>query len=162
MRSMSKGFASRLSLLALAALGLGFAPNANAGQTHGCSLSSLRGAYAVKLDGVLQVPSLPERKINLIASVTFDGAGKFNATVTGRINGDPVTGPFAGVYSLASDCNGALDLTQVFKGFSNVQADIIAIERGKELFLVIDSPAPPTNPAIIQVSGVAKRLRSED
>lgn len=87
-------------------------------------------------------------------------AGKFNASLVGRINGDSLTPSTitAGAYSLNGDCTGRLELTQIFRGFSNVQAAFVVVERGRELDLVVDAAPPPANPAIIQIGGEAERV----
>jgi len=148
---------SVLTLVLASAACLASVSGANARDFYNCSVRHMQGPYAVKLDGILQVPTLPERRINLVANVTFDGAGTFSANAMGRINGDQILTAFTGTYTVQSNCIGAMDLSGIFKGFSKVQADFVGVEGGEELFLVVDSPAPPANPAIIQVSGVAKR-----
>jgi hypothetical protein len=163
MGSTCKRIVAVLSVVAAGTVFLGVEPNAKADPAPVCSLSSLRGTYGVKLDGIVQVPTNPERKLDLVASVTFDGAGNFNASkVFGQINGTQISTPFAGTYTVSSDCTGAMDLTKVFNGFSNVMAALVVVDRSNELFLVVEAPLPPTNPAIIQVSGEAERLGGRD
>ncbi|MCX7899547.1 MAG: hypothetical protein N2444_05615, partial [Methylocystis sp.] len=122
---------------------------------------TLKGAYGVKLDGIVQqnrdTPT-PERKLNVVATVTFDGAGRFTASFVGRINGDSISAtiPAPGnPYTVNADCTGTMKLTQVFRGFSDVPASFVIVERGKELFIVVDATTAPT---VIQVSGEAERI----
>jgi hypothetical protein len=126
---------------------------------RGCSPASLRGAYAVRLSGIVQVPGLPERKLNAVATLTFNGAGSFDANFVGRINGEQLTPSSvnAGAYTVGADCTGTLELSQLFRGFTGVQAAFVMVGQGDELFFVVNAPPPQTNPAIIQVDGVAKR-----
>ncbi|WP_424362796.1 hypothetical protein [Methylocystis parvus] len=156
MRSAYNRILQSLTVAAMCILASG--AMADGGRT--CSLSTLKGAYGAKLNGVVQVPSLPERKINAVAKLTFNGAGAFDASFIGRINGDPLAPSTitAGLYSVNADCTGILELTQVFKNFNNVQAAFVIVEQGGELFFVVNAAPPPANPAIIQIDGEADRI----
>ncbi len=160
MRSNRKRIFKLLSPFALVAACIGFASGASADSWRTCSLSTLKGAYGARLSGVVQVPTLPERKLNAVAKLTFNGAGAFDASFVGRINGDPLTPSAisAGAYTVNSDCTGTLELTQVFRGFANVQAAFVIVEQGDELFFVVNAAPPPANPAIIQIDGAAERI----
>jgi hypothetical protein len=151
--------ASKRMSAAVAAASLLTVFSASGASATGCTLASLKGVYGVRLSGIVQVPKLPERKINAVATLTFNGVGGFNASFVGRINGDALTPSSitGGAYTVRSNCTGNIELTQIFKGFTGVQAAFVIVEQGAELFFVVNAAPPPANPAIIQVDGVAER-----
>ncbi len=165
MRSTNKRIVTALSSVAMAAACLGFVSDAQADvqtQSATCSLATLKGAYGVKLDGVVQAQGNPERKLDVVATMTFDGAGNFDANFVGRINGDPIAATISkNPYSVNATCIGKLELTQAFRGFTNVSATFVIVERGKELFIVVDGTTSPV-PVVVQVSGEAERLGGGD
>jgi len=160
MRPTAKKFMTSLSALAIGAFCLGSAPAAKADSAAPlCSLATLKGHFGVKSNGTVTAPGNPARPLELIAVLSLDGAGNFNASpVYGDINGDTTKIPssFTGTYVVNSDCTGALDLTKAFLGFTSVSAPFVSVSRTRQLLLVVEAPAA-TNPAVVDISGSAER-----
>jgi len=156
---MKKAMWMTLSVMCLATAGLvasSGAPQSRVAaeetsqQPLACSLMTLKGAYGFKFEGTILLPP-PEKRLNAVALVTFDGAGTFAGSEVGRRDGVPLPTTFSGTYTVSSNCAGTLDLSQVFGATGSVQAAFTIVERGRELFLVVDSPAT-------QIGGVAERV----
>lgn len=73
-----------------------------------CSVASLNGTYGVLEQGTLivQIPGFPPPPypVVLAANAIYDGAGNLSGTFKISISGLQLTGPFAGTYSVTSEC----------------------------------------------------------
>jgi hypothetical protein len=81
-------------------------------ENSGCSLTSLKGPYAVEGQGtvVVQLPGLPAPPAPLAESslANFNGAGAFSGHGTVSIGGAALNTTFTGTYTVNSDCTGNL------------------------------------------------------
>ena len=113
-----------------------------------CSTQKLRGTFGVAFNGV----SLPDVKLNSVALITFDGAGRFTVSEKGRLNGKSLNRTFSGPYTVLPDCFGALDFSGVSPpGAGPFHAPFVITNEGKELLFTVDADG-------WQVSGIGKRL----
>lgn len=75
----------------------------------GCSLSSLKGSYALDRQGTLvaSILGLPApAPWGEVAFEDFNGAGTFSGKATVNVGGAVVNGTVTGTYTVSSDCTG--------------------------------------------------------
>ena len=79
---------------------------------YACSLSMLKGAYAVQGEGtvVSQVPGWPSPPFPLgeVAVYSLDGAGNLSGNFTENVNGTLVTETMTGTYTVKPNCTGTI------------------------------------------------------
>jgi hypothetical protein len=96
-----------LAFTAIALIGLFTTPAVQA--SSGCSLASLKGAYAVAGQGTLvtSLPGIPGPALWAESSLAnFNGAGGFSGKGTVNIGGAVLNVTFTGTYTVNSDCTG--------------------------------------------------------
>jgi hypothetical protein len=100
-----------------------------------CSVSSLRGTYAVQAQGTIvgQLPGFPPPPfpIDEAALVSFDGAGNLSGKTTLNIGGVVLQPTFTGTYTVNSDCTGN---TTVHSSLGFVVHDATILVRGGREF----------------------------
>jgi hypothetical protein len=110
-----------------------------AGSNPGCSVSTLKGDYAVHGQGtvVAQLPNLPPPPFQFaeVAIATLDGAGNLSGKATLSLGGIAVQGTFSGTYSVNSDCTGTVAL-QTSLGIP-VNESLVAV--GNRGFVEVDT-----------------------
>src|SRR5258708_11304358 len=80
-------------------------PKAQAHESEGCSVASLKGAYGSVLKGEV----FGQGPIVAVGVSTFDGKGNFVAEQTINLNGNVFPGPLTGTYTVNRDCSGIAD-----------------------------------------------------
>jgi len=115
MRTLMKHDIARTALrvLSFAMLLVGLA-EAGRAQTTGCSLSTLKGTYAVQGQGtiVAQLPGFPVPPFPFaeVALDFLDGAGNISGKFTSNVDGVVIPGTVAGTYTVNSDCTGTISM----------------------------------------------------
>jgi hypothetical protein len=114
-------------------------PLARAAANPGCSVSTLKGGYAVHGQGtvVQQLPNLPAPSFQFaeVARATLDGAGNVYGTAMLNLGGIAVQGTFSGTYTVNADCTGTVTL-QTSLGIP-VNESLIAVSN--QLFREVDN-----------------------
>lgn len=126
-----------LAMSAVAALALALAPAAKAGN-RGCSLATLKGAFADKDTGFLTAPPAMAGPFAGVNLETFDGRGGLTGAGIVSLNGNIVPGTFKGVYTVNPDCTGTYTV-QNSLGLT-VHAFFVIADGGNELYIVITDP----------------------
>lgn len=112
-----------------------------AGGTPSCSLSTLKGTYAVQGQGtvVAQLPNLPPPPFQFaeVSIATLDGAGNISGSATLNLNGIAVEGTFGGTYTVKPDCTVSLTL-QTSLGIPVNENFVVLGNRG---FVEVDTDA---------------------
>jgi|SRR5208337_102769 len=121
----------------LAALALGVAVAANAGN-KGCSLATLKGAFADKDTGFITAPPELAGPFAGVNIDTFDGKGALTGTGIVSLNGNIVPGTYTGTYTVDPDCTGTYTV-QNSLGLT-VHAFFVIDDGGNELQIVITDP----------------------
>lgn len=144
MRMTRTAIAKTFAIAALAALGLGVAPNVAAAD-KGCSVASLNGSFAYRGTGTIVSPAEMAGPIANVMVETFNGAG--NATATGVLtqNGSAFPVTATGSYTVNNDCTGNLTIHYSL-GFDSTfyfvmddtlsELQIICLDQGVELAAV--------------------------
>jgi hypothetical protein len=114
--------------------------------TGQCNPQTIRGGYGGIVTG--QVPGLPLTAVAGSPALTFDGAGAFTGRDVGSFGGMIGTSAISGTYTLGSDCTGTLN--NVFENGFTIPSRIVAVDGGKEIFMLITAPGQV-------VSGTFKR-----
>lgn len=99
-----------------------------------CSVSSLRGTYAVQAQGTIvgQIPGFPPPPFSVgeAALISFDGAGNLSGKTTLNIAGVVLQPTFTGTYAVNTDCTGT---TTVHSSLGFVVHDAtILVRSGRE------------------------------
>jgi hypothetical protein len=115
------------------------------GDDGGCSVSSLRGTYAMQAQGTIvgQIPGFPPPPFPFAEAgiIRFDANGNLSGHSTVNVGGVTFPATFTGSYSVNSDCTGTLtvnlsngliahDATVVVRGgqgFRDVQMDSFGV-----------------------------------
>jgi len=105
------------------------------GGEDACSLSSLRGAYVVSINGFKTSQAPPQFTISafspvmVIGTFTFDGGGNVSRALTVSVAGNPLPVADTGSYQINPDCSGSASFstdTETF-GFNFVDSRSLAI-----------------------------------
>jgi len=112
---MKRQFGSVLGVIVCGLFLMGQVPRVHAQEeSTGCSLSTLKGDYAVQGQGrvVGQLPGFPAPPLPFaeVAIDHLDGAGNATGKFTVNLQGSLLTGSVAGTYTLGPDCIGLLSL----------------------------------------------------
>lgn len=115
------------------------------GDDRGCSVSSLRGTYAMQAQGTIvgQIPGFPPPPFPFAEAgiIRFDADGNLSGHSTVNAGGVTFPAMFTGSYAVSSDCTGTLtvnlsngliahDATVVVRGgqgFRDVQTDTFGV-----------------------------------
>src|SRR5579871_985944 len=104
----------------------------------GCSLRSLRGAYGFTSIGFSSTTTrgTAQFPVAAVGVVTFDGAGNASGSYTASFNGkaNPES-PYAGTYTINSDCSGLLTSTDGADNFA-----FVMVSDGADVLLTDLSP----------------------
>jgi len=119
----------------LAALALGVAVAANAGN-KGCSLATLKGAFADKDTGFITAPPELAGPFAGVNIDTFDGKGALTGTGIVSLNGNIVPGTYTGTYTVDPDCTGTYTVKVSPLGLTT-HAFFVIDGGGSELQIVI-------------------------
>jgi hypothetical protein len=106
-------------------------PKAQAHESEGCSVASLKGAYGSVLKGEV----FGQGPIVAVGVSTFDGKGNFVAEQTINLNGNVFPGPLTGTYTVNRDCSGIADA--VGAGLHS----FVIIDGGKQMDLMDNNSA---------------------
>lgn len=120
-------------------------------ETSGCSLTSLKGPYALERQGTIiaQLPGFPAppAPFGEVNIATFNGAGSFSGSAVVNIGGvalNPVT--FTGTYTVNRDCTGT---DTVFTSVGVALHNSIVVIAGGQRFI-----STQTDPwAVVQAKG---------
>ena len=127
------------ALAAFAALAVSVAPAAKA-DNKGCSVASLRGAFADKDTGFIipgpNAAPVPFAGVNLIV---FDGRGNMTATGFGSVGGSTGSQTETGTYTVNPDCTGTYTVT-VNPGAFTVHAYFVIGDGMSELQIIVTDP----------------------
>jgi len=117
--------------------------------SEGCSVKTIQGSYggvltALSLPGAPPVPTPTPQAITafqpfqVLELIDFDGAGKFQSTITASQGGTPAqTFPDSGPYTVNQNCTGSLAA-----GGGLFTFDFIIFHQGKEIrFIALATPA---------------------
>jgi len=130
--------------------------------SEGCSLKTMQGTYggvltALSLPGAPPIPAATPQAITafqpfqVLELINFDGAGKFQTTITASQGGTPAqTFPDSGPYTVNSNCTGSLAA-----GGGLFTFDFIIFHQGKEIrFIETDGTGV--------VAGTWSRMQDEE
>jgi hypothetical protein len=140
--------AKAFAITVAAALALGIAPKAQAGDKE-CSNATLTGRFAFTSTGFITDPPDLAGPFAIVGTQTFDGDGAFTAAATVSQNGNIVPVSIAGTYTVNPDCTGTFT------------AQISPVDVTTHLFFVIDDDGKElqliqTDPGVV-VTGIARR-----
>jgi len=140
--------AKAFAITVAAALALGIAPKAQAGDKE-CSDATLEGRFAFTSTGFITDPPDLAGPFAIVGTQTFDGDGAFTATATVSQNGNIIPVSIAGTYTVNADCTGTLT------------AQISPVDITTHVFFVIDDNGKEfqhiqTDPGVV-VTGIARR-----
>jgi len=99
--------AKAFAITVAAALALGIAPEARAGDKE-CSNATLKGKFAFTSTGFITAPPPLAGPFAITGAQTFDGNGAFTAAATVSQNGNIIPVSIAGTYTVNPDCTGTL------------------------------------------------------
>ena len=104
-----------------------------------CSASTLNGDYGLVVTGTRNPGTLTETFVTL-SLVTFDGKGGFTAQgVSHGATTGVRQGPATGTYTVNPNCTGGW--TTNIQGVPPLQAQIVIVDRGREVFASSVSPS---------------------
>jgi hypothetical protein len=119
-------------------------PSAFAIENGACSNVSLKGAYGF-FTGATILPDKTPR--GTIGRWSFDGLGRFTASLTINDNGAVIHVNDAGTYTVAPDCTGV-----IFPGVGGGTIEIVLVDGGNEFYLLRTAPN-----SIVLMFSVAKK-----
>lgn len=150
---MSAGL-SMLHLLGVGVLTLGTAPafaDPALAQERGCSMTIVRGAYAIYGQGTVFVGSPPQPGLEVdVGLATIDGKGNLAGSITFSFNGKIFRTKFAGSYLVNSDCSISLSIQDDLG--ENLQQEGVVLADGDEIRFI------GTDPGRV-IARVAQRLK---
>ena len=130
--------ATAFTIAAVTALALAVAPAANA-SSKGCSLATLKGAFADKDTGfILSAPAVASPFAG-VSLETFDGNGTLTGSGIGSLNGEIVPVTYVGTYTVNPDCTGTYTVEVSPLGLTT-HAFFVFADGGNELQIVITDP----------------------
>jgi hypothetical protein len=141
-----------LTSAAFFAFALGAVCSAEAAPNQGCSVSTLRGAFADKDTGYITSPPAFAGPFAGAVLETFDGKGGFSGSGVSSINGNILPGTFQGSYTVNPDCTGTY--TVVNSIGLTIHAFFVIADGGNELHIVI------TDPGTV-ITCIARRISSK-
>ncbi len=105
----------------------------------GCSLSTLKGSYA--LFGAGTVTALnPPAQIAHVGTVTYDGAGRFVGSDTIMLNGTAVPDTFSGTYTVTKGCMISVEVASTAVGVIHEVGWIVGDGKSTEVRLILTDP----------------------
>jgi hypothetical protein len=106
---------------------------------EGCSLSTLKGSYA--LFGAGTVTALnPPAQIAHVGTVTYDGAGRFVGSDTIMLNGTAVPDTFSGTYTVTKGCMISVEVASSAVGVIHEVGWIVGAGESTEVRFILTDP----------------------
>lgn len=121
-----------LAVVLAAVSGLAIVPSLRADDETTCSNASLRGAYGLAGDPNLVVGFGPTAALG---SLTADGSGTWEGTLTQSFNGIIVHEAFTATYAVNSDCTGAVTLV-LQPGGRAAHLSFVVLDQGNQVFVI--------------------------
>jgi len=138
---------SRMAMTLVVALGtvMVLATTRSAPAENGCSNRTLRGGYGIDASGTVASGPLAG-PIALVGVLTYDGFGQVSGAITQRVT--TATGPttltkipFAGTYTVNTDCTAEDTLVNLANGSQSVHEYAI-VESGERFSILNTTPGP--------------------
>jgi hypothetical protein len=108
-------------------------------QPGGCSLSTLKGSYALFGQGSVTALN-PPAPIAHVGTVTYDGAGNFVGSDTIMLNGVMVPDTFTGTYGITEECRISVDISSTAVGMIHELGWIVGTGKSQEVRLIGTDP----------------------
>lgn len=106
----------------------------------GCSLSTLRGSYALFGQGSVFPDGISPVPIAHVGTVTYDGAGNFFGSDTIMLNGIMTPDTFTGKYTLTEECMVSIEITSTAVGVIHEAGWIVGEGKSQEVRLIGTDP----------------------
>lgn len=119
-------------------------------QPGGCSLSALKGSYALFGQGSVTALN-PPAPIAHVGTVTYDGAGNFIGSDTIMLNGAMVPDTFTGTYTVTEECRVSVEITSTAVGVVHEIGWIVGVGKSQEVRLI------GTDPGLMVVEATRKQ-----
>lgn len=108
-------------------------------QPGACSLSTLKGSYALFGEGTITAYT-PPALIAHVGIVTYDGAGNFVGSDTIMLNGAMIPDTFTGSYTVTEDCMVSVEITSTAVGVVHEVGRIVGEGKSREVRLIVTDP----------------------
>ena len=115
-----------------------------------CSEATLDGTYLFALDGV-DTTGNDQVPFAVAGYRVYDGNGKVKGVASANFNGEIVSEPFSGTYTVKADCTGTLTLQE------GLQNDLFIAPDGS-MFTFVQTNPPELVASGFTLRGTAKRV----
>lgn len=117
-------------------------PGPPTGPNFVCSNATVRGTYAVQMQGTQPLPGGGTQAVIGVVIRTYDGAGNFTQidNIKGAVTGIVFDRPGWGTYQVNADCSGSTDF-EPGPGIL-IQERFVVIDGGREFRSITASPPP--------------------
>lgn len=149
--------AKTLTIAAIAALALGIAPIANAGEA--CSNPSLQGSFVFKGVGFIVSPATVAGPFADVNTLTFDGNGAATGTGIVSQNGNIVPVAETGTYKVNPDCTGTYEVLLSPFGFTAHYYFVIDAKEARSIAEKLQTESLRAQRLAISISGMGEAYR---
>jgi hypothetical protein len=117
-----------------------------------CSNATVRGTYAIQMQGTQPLPGGGTQAVIGVVIRTYDGAGGFTQidNIKGAVTGIVFDRPGFGTYQVNEDCSGSANF-EPGPGIQ-IQERLVVSDAGREIRSIVSSPPP------IMVSPISQRV----
>jgi hypothetical protein len=146
------GMVLLVGVVAVLAVGTGYATDEKNAGAKKCSEATLHGTYPFAFDGVEIRGNNDQAPFAIAGYGVFDGNGKENSVVSSNFNGEVSRKePISGTYTVKADCTGTLNFAD------GSQIDLFIAPDGSMFTFVQTKPSELVGSGF-QVRGTAKRV----